>query len=346
MGIDSEAAMGVKIALDAMGGDAAPDINLKGALSALDLAPDLSLFLVGQEEILRSALSAYPGWEKKPIEIVDAPEVISMDDHGATVFRKKKNSSISVGLHLVKEKKADAFVSAGNSGAIMAGALFTLGRVEGIERPPILIRMPNLDSFVSILDGGANVDCRPSHLVQFAEMGCIYAEVIEGIVNPKIGVLSNGSESHKGNDLTRETHAVLEKHKHLNYIGYVEGHDLFRGTADVVVCDGFVGNVVLKLSEGLADMAFEWFRREIRHDYLGIVGTALLRKTLGKFKKKFDSQPYGAAPLLGIDGMVLIGHGSSTEVAITNGLLTAKRGVEQRLTERVAERLVKLGVQK
>lgn len=337
--------MGVKIALDAMGGDSAPDTNLKGALSALEKAPDLALYLVGQEEQLRSALASYPGWEKKAIELVDAPEVISMEDHAASVVRKKKNSSIHVGLSLVKDGKADAFVSAGNSGAIMATALLTLGRVAGIERPAILLRMPNLDSFVSILDGGANVDCKASHLAQFAEMGCVYSEVIEGIVNPKIGLLSNGSEVHKGNELTREAHAILEKNTYLNYIGYIEGYDLFRGTADVAVCDGFVGNVALKLSEGLADMAFEWFRREIRHDYLGLLGTALLRKTLTQFKKKFDYQPYGAAPLLGIDGMVLIGHGSSTEVAISNGILTAKRGVDQRFTKRMEERLVKLGVE-
>ncbi len=223
----------------------------------------------------------------------------------------------------------------------MAGALLILGRLADVERPAIVIRLPTAEGFVIILDAGANVDCKSSHLVQFAEMGHIYAKVIEGISRPKVALISNGSETHKGNELTRETHETLSKMKDLNYRGYVEGFDLFRGTTDVAVCDGFVGNVVLKVAEGLADTAFDWFRKELRKDILGMLGVALMRRVLKGFKSKFDYQPYGAAPLLGIQGMVLISHGSSTEVAIRNGILTAKRGVEQKFNEKMTAHLGK-----
>jgi glycerol-3-phosphate acyltransferase PlsX len=199
--------------------------------------------------------------------------------------------------------------------------------------------MPTAEGFVTILDAGANVDCRASHLVQFAEMGQVFAEVIEGLSSPKIGLLSNGSESHKGNELTRETHVLLQPRQDMNYIGYVEGYDLFKGTADVVVCDGFVGNVILKLAEGLARSTMQWFRKAVRRDILGLVGVVLMRKILHNFKEKFDYEPYGAAPLLGIDGMVLISHGSSTEIAIRSGILTAKRGVEQEFVQKISRHL-------
>lgn len=332
---------GVKIVIDAMGGDFAPGVNIKGALSALASSPDLSTILVGDQAVLREELKKHGASESDRLQIVHAEEVISMEDHGAAVIRRKKNSSIHVGLRLVKEKKADAFVSAGNSGAVMAGALLVLGRLSDVERPAIVIRLPTAEGYIIILDAGANVDCRPSHLVQFAEMGHVYAEVIESIQSPRISLLSNGSEEHKGNELTRETNAVLRTRKDLNYVGYVEGYDLFRGVADVVVCDGFVGNVTLKLAEGLGDAVFKWFRKEVKRDILGLVGVVLMKRVLTKFKNKFDYQPYGAAPLLGIDGMVLISHGSSSEVAIQNGILTAKRGVEQEFTRKISEHLEK-----
>ncbi len=331
--------MGVTIAVDAMGGDYAPGVNLKGTLAALAEDADLSAILVGDEKLLRSELEKLSVPHSARLKIVHSDEVISMEDHGASIIRKKKNSSIHVGLRLVKEKQADAFISAGNSGAMMAGALLILGRIADVERPAILIKIPTAEGYVIILDAGANVDCRPSHLVQFAEMGHIYAQTIEHIEKPRIALLSNGSEDHKGNDLTRETHGVLKTRKDIHYIGYVEGNDLFRGVTDVVVCDGFVGNVVLKTTEGLGETVFQWFRKEVKHDVLGMVGVVFMRKILHKFKNKFDYQPYGAAPLLGIDGMVLISHGRSTDVAIHNGILTAKRGVEQQFTKRVTEHL-------
>lgn len=331
----------VRIAVDAMGGDKAPDINVKGALMALDLANEratqaeapagrgLEITLLGDRAILESQLRKHGGKESEFLAIHHCDEVISMEDHAASVIRKKKNSSIHIGLQLLQGGAVDAFVSAGNSGAVMAGALLILGRLSDVERPAIVIKLPTADGYVILLDVGANVDCKPIHLTQFAEMGHVYAQVIEGIKAPRVGLLSNGSESHKGNELTRETDALLKTRKSLDYIGYVEGYDLYRGTADVVVCDGFVGNVILKLAEGLADTTFQWFRKEVKKDFFGMLGVALLRRVVRSFKQKFDYQPYGAAPLLGINGMVLISHGSSTEIAIRNGILTAQRGVQE-----------------
>lgn len=330
---------GVTIVVDAMGGDYAPDVNIKGAVSALREAGDLNLQLVGDETAIRACLKKHHAQESSRLSILHASEVITMEDHAASVMRKKKDSSLHVGLTQVKEGQADAFVSAGNSGAVMAVSLFVLGRLPNVERPAILVRLPNLTSHTILLDAGANVDCKPSHLYQFAIMGQVYAEVIERNPNARIAILSNGSETHKGNELTREAHLLLSDPPFKNYIGYVEGFDIFRGTAEVVICDGFVGNVTLKLSEGLADTAAEWFKKEIKSDWRAMIGVGFLKGILKKFKNKFDYEPYGAAPLLGIDGMVMISHGGSTDVAIRNGILTAKRGVEQKFTERIKEHM-------
>lgn len=328
---------GVTIVVDAMGGDYAPDVNIKGAVSALREAADLNIQLVGDETTIRASLRKHHAQESSRLSILHASEVITMEDHAASVMRKKKDSSLHVGLNQVKEGKADAFISAGNSGAVMAVSLFVLGRMADVERPAILVKLPNLNSHTILLDAGANVDCKPSHLLQFGIMGQIYAEVIERKPNARIALLSNGSETHKGNELTRQAHDLFTESRFKNYIGYVEGFDIFRGTADVVICDGFVGNVTLKLSEGLAQTAAEWFKKEIKSDWRAIIGIAFLKSILKKFKNKFDYEPYGAAPLMGIDGIVMISHGASTDVAIRNGILTAKRGVEQKFTERIKE---------
>ena len=334
----------VRIAVDAMGGDKAPDINVRGALLAISKVSQtegavLKLVLVGNRAVLEPQLKKYGGKESETIVIHHCDEVISMDDHATSAIRKKKNSSIHVGLQLLEEGQVDAFISAGNSGAVMAGALLINGRLSDVERPAIVIKLPTAEGSVILLDVGANVDCKPIHLSQFAEMGHVYAEIIEGIPFPRIGLLSNGSESHKGNELTREPDALLRQRKGLNYRGYVEGFDLFRGTADVVVCDGFVGNVLLKLSEGLAETTVHWFKKEVHKTFLGMLGVTLLRKVVRRFKQKFDYQPYGAAPLLGINGMVLISHGSSTEIAIRNGILTARRGVQQNFISKISKHL-------
>lgn len=322
-----------------MGGDFAPDVNFDGALEALDKDPQLDIVLVGPEDVILEGLKKRGHSPGSRLEVVHATEIISMEDHGAAAVRKKKDSSINVGLKLVRDEKADAFISAGNSGAVMAGATFIVGRIHDVERAAIVVKLPTADGFVTMLDAGANVDCKASHLHQFAEMGSVFCSVIDGLDRPRVALMSNGSETHKGNELTRETHELLKNSTDLNYVGYCEGNDLFRGIADVVVCDGFVGNIALKVTEGVAETAFQWFRRNIKKDILGMIGVTLMKKTLRKFKAKFDYQPYGAAPLLGIDGMVLISHGGSTPVAIRNGIFTAKRGVEMGFVAKIGERL-------
>ncbi len=335
----SASVQGVTVVVDAMGGDYAPGINLKGSLAALEQDPALRLVLVGRQDELALQLKQMKAETSERLSIVHADEVIGMEDPGAALIRKKKNSSIHVGLSLIKDGKADAFISAGNSGAVMAGALLVLGRIADVERPAILVKLPTADGYIIILDAGANVDCRSSHLVQFAEMGHVYAQVIEGMAKPRISLLSNGAETHKGNELTRETHEILSSRKDLHFVGNIEGYDLFRGVADVVVCDGFVGNVTLKLAEGIGSTVLQWFKKEVRRDPIGLVGVLLMKRILTRFKNKFDYEPYGAAPLLGIDGMVMISHGGSTELAITNGILRAKKGVDQSFTKKIAEHL-------
>lgn len=326
----------VNIAVDAMGGDFAPDVNVQGALLALKEAEDFVVTLVGDRATLLRELKKRGAKESPRLVVVHAEERITMEDHAAQAVRKKKNSSIHVGLRLVKEGFVGGFVSAGNSGAIMACSLAILGRLADVERPAIVVKLPTAEGFIILLDAGANVDCKASHLAQFAQMGHVYADVIESIASPRIGLLSNASESHKGNDVTRETHQLLTERGGLRYIGYVEGFDLFSGRTDVAVCDGFVGNVILKTMEGLADALFHWFRKEIRRDVMGLTGALLMRGVLRRFKGKFDYQPYGAAPLLGINGMVMISHGGSTELAIRNGILTARRGIEQGFVDKIA----------
>ncbi len=319
----------VSVAVDAMGGDFFPEVNVKGALAALSASESLHVTLVGDRSVILSELKKQKAEVSSRLQIVHAEETISMEEGASQAFRKKKKSSIHVGLELVKDSTVNAFISAGHSGAMMACASMILGRLPGVERPAIVVKLPTAEGFVIVLDAGANVDCRAEHLGQFAEMGRVYAEVIEGFEKPRIGLLSNATEHHKGNELTRETDTLLRTFKRMNYIGYVEGFDLFQGKAEVVVCDGFVGNIILKGVEGLAATSFKWFKRELKMSLRGMLGVLLLRPILESFRGRFDYQPYGAAPLLGINGMVLISHGSSTELAIKNGILTAERGVEQ-----------------
>jgi len=338
--------MGVRVAVDAMGGDFAPKVNLDGGLLALKDKADLHLLFVGQKNLISAQMPAAATAFKDRWEIVDAAEVISMDDHGASVIRKKKDSSIHVGLRLMKDGKADAFISAGNSGAMMAGAVLVLGRIAEVERPAILIKLPTANGYISILDAGANVDCKASHLAQFAEMGFLYAREVEKLENPRIGLLSNGSENHKGNDLTREADRLIREAGKVPYVGYVEGNDLFTAKVDVVVCDGFVGNVILKVSEGLADTAFHWFRTELTKDMMGLMGVFLMRKVLRNFRTKFDYQPYGAAPLLGVNGIAMISHGRSTEIAIRNGILRSYQAATDRLVEKMTHALAQVSATK
>lgn len=335
---------GVTVALDAMGGDYGSEVNVRGALLALQHSPNLSILLVGQEAELKSQLNKRRFKHllkkvEKRIAIVNADEVIGMDESASTALRKKTRSSIHIGLQLTKDKKADAFISMGHSGAVMAASMVVLGRLPHIERPAIIVKVPTNTGFVFLLDAGANVDCKPVQLVQFAEMGRTYIETIEGLPSPKVGLLSNGSESHKGTETTRQAHELLFSIKFPNYTGYIEGYDVFNHKVDLVVCDGFVGNVTLKLVEGFAAMVVVWFRKAIRKDVKSLVALVLMRNLLKNFKSQFHYQAHGAAPLLGSDGVVFIGHGKSNDLAVKNGILAAAQAGQSKLVDKLRYQL-------
>ncbi|RJQ53342.1 MAG: phosphate acyltransferase PlsX [Nitrospiraceae bacterium] len=311
----------MRIALDAMGGDYAPATTVEGAVEALLENNALSVVLVGDEAELSSEL------EKKNckalrISIKHASQTVEMDESPLTALRRKKDSSLRVAVDLVKSNGADAMVSAGNSGVVMATALHVLGKIQGIERPAIAAVMPTLKGLFVLIDAGANVDCKPVHLFQFAVMGEAYARHIFNIDNPKIGLLGIGEEDAKGNELTRETFKLL-RNSQINFAGNVEGKDIFAGEADVVVCDGFVGNIALKISEGLAEAIAKMLKREISERAAGRLGYLFFRQALRNFKKKTDYSEYGGAPLLGINKPCIISHGRSTSKAIKNAIKLA-----------------------
>ena len=305
------------IALDAMGGDSSPAAEVEGAvLAAREYNADI--VLVGDEKLLRRELDKYRT-AGLPITICHASQRVEMHESPVSVLRKKKDSSIVVATKLVRDAKASAVVSAGHTGAAMAASLLILGPVKGVERPAIAAILPTLEGVAVMLDVGANVDCKPKHLYQFAIMGHAYAVKMLQKENPRIGLLSIGEEDTKGNILTRETFRYL-KNSPLNFIGNVEGKDVYSGSADVIVCDGFIGNVALKISEAVADTMGKMLSREIRKSSSGKIGYLLLKKAFASFKKKVDYAEYGGAPLLGVNGVSIICHGRSTPKAIKNAI--------------------------
>jgi glycerol-3-phosphate acyltransferase PlsX len=312
----------VQIALDAMGGDYGSEELIAGALLAVRQI-DISVSLVGDESLLNKHLDvlAPDTKTKSMIRIVHSSQVIDMNEHPVDGIRKKKDASIMVAFDLVRRGEAAAAVSAGNSGATLAAASRKLGRLEGISRPGIASIFPTLKKPVVLMDIGANVDCRPQHLFQFGVMASAFSR-INGVANPRVGLLSIGEETGKGNSLIKETYPLLEKST-LNFIGNVEGRDVFQGDVDVIVCDGFVGNVCLKVSEGLAEAAMQMLRDEIVKSFLAKIGYLLARHAFKAFKKRVDYAEYGGAPLLGIDGIGIICHGNSSSHAIKNAILEA-----------------------
>jgi phosphate acyltransferase len=314
----------VQIALDAMGGDYGSEELIAGALLAVKQT-GLSVSLVGDESLLRKHLDVLNPDSKseKLIKIVHSSQVIEMNEHPVDAIRKKKDASIMVAFDLVRRGEADAAVSAGNSGATLAAATRKLGRLEGISRPGIASIFPTLKKPVVLMDIGANVDCRPQHLFQFGMMAAAFSR-INDVKNPRVGLLSIGEETGKGNSLIKETYPLLEKST-LNFIGNVEGRDVFQGEVDVIVCDGFVGNICLKVSEGLAEAAMQMLRDEIVKSFRAKIGYLLARHAFKAFKKRVDYAEYGGAPLLGIDGIGIICHGKSSAQAIKNALLEAAK---------------------
>lgn len=322
----------IVVAVDAMGGDNAPAVEVAGAVAAAR-EWNIPIILVGDSERVSAELSQHQV-EGLDISIRHASEVVGMHDSASDAVRKKKDCSVRVAFDLVKKGDAHAVVSAGNSGATMAAGMFVLKRIRGIDRPAIATIMPNLLDQTLVLDAGGNVDCRPHNLAQFALMGEVYSKYVLGKRQPRVGLLSNGTEESKGNELTREAHLLLKK-SGFNYVGSVEGRDIYNGSVDVVVCDGFVGNVVLKVSEGLAEAIGTMLRQELRRKLLAKLGYLLARSAFRRFRKKIDYAEYGGAPLLGIAGTGMICHGGSNEKAVMNAIRLAREYVVKQVNEKM-----------
>ncbi|HSB71704.1 MAG TPA: phosphate acyltransferase PlsX [Candidatus Methylomirabilis sp.] len=325
----------VRVALDAMGGDSGPEVNVEGAVAAAREF-GASVVLVGLEEEVRRHLGRHD-LAGLSLNVCHAPEAVEMGESPLSALRRKKQSSIRVGLELIKRGEVEAFVSAGNTGAVMATALVVLGPLPGVERPAIAVVVPTLTGQAVLLDAGANVDCKARHLVQFAIMGNVYARDLLGVPRPRVGLLSIGEEQIKGNELTREAFKELADEASLNFIGNVEGRDVFNGSSDVIVCDGFTGNVALKISEGLAETLLHLLREELRQDLRSRVGSLLLTPAFRRFKRRIDSSEFGGAPLLGVNEVCLISHGRSTAKAIKNAIRAAGECVANKVIPHIRE---------
>jgi glycerol-3-phosphate acyltransferase PlsX len=326
------------IAVDAMGSDRAPKPEIEGALLAARQY-GIKILLVGPEHQLKHELASHPAASNVAVEVVNATEVITMHEKAAHAVRAKKDSTMRVGLRLVRDKLASGFVTAGNTGAAMATAKVVLGALPGVDRPALAAVFPTSAGKPAILiDVGANVDCKPHNLAQFAVMGEIYCRAIFGEHRPTVGLLSIGEEEIKGNDLTRQTYALI-KGLPLNFLGNVEGRDLYNGRVDVIVCDGFVGNVALKISEGLSAAVRFLLKESLRSTITSQVGALLSRKAFVDFQKRIDDSEYGGAPLLGLKGVAIVGHGSSNANAIKNAIRVAKQFAESGVNDRLEREL-------
>ena len=326
------------IALDAMGSDKAPDPEIRGAILACRQL-SVRVSLIGPEALLRprlqQALAQHPFSSRLPIVIHHVSERIGMDEKAAHAVRTKRDSSMRVGLKLVRERKATGFVTAGNTGAAMATAKMVLGALPGVDRPALAVVMPTLSgSPCVLLDVGANVDCKPQNLEQFAVMGELYARSVLRVPRPRVGILSVGEEESKGNDLTREAWALIQKLP-INFIGNAEGRDIYSGNCDVIVCDGFVGNVALKTSEGMSRLVREMLKASLTQTVTAQVGALLSRRAFNAFRRRLDPSEYGGAPLLGVRGVSIIGHGSSNDRAIMNGIRVAAEFAQAGINERL-----------
>ncbi|MCC5911993.1 MAG: phosphate acyltransferase PlsX [Clostridiaceae bacterium] len=330
----------MKIVVDAMGGDHGPKITISGALQAIK-EYDVNIILTGQKEIIEKELQNHD-YPKHKLEIIDCREVVENEDKPVAAIRRKKDSSMVVGLNLVKEKKADAIISAGNTGALLAGGLFILGRIQGIDRPALAPVYPTKKGVSVLIDGGANTECKPRNLLEFAVMGDIYASRVLKINNPKVCIANIGIEEGKGNDLVKKAYPLFED-RYFNFGGNVEARDIPAGYADVIVCDGFTGNIILKLTEGIAETIFGALKEEFTKNTLRKLGAALLKSGLKGFKNRFDYTEYGGAPFLGVNGTLIKAHGSSNDKAIKNAIRQAKTFVENNVIDDITKEIHKLG---
>ncbi len=328
----------MKIAVDAMGGDHAPAAIVEGAVNA-SREHGIDVLLVGREAVIKALLNKHArGAGNSRVEVVDAPDVIDMTDQPAQAVRRKKGASLVVCAELVKSGRASAMFSAGNTGAGMAVSLFKFGRIPGIDRPAIALPLPNPKGVTILLDAGANVDVAPHCLVQYAVMGSIYARELFGIDTPRVGLLNIGEEECKGNDLVREAFPLV-KAAPVQFIGNVEGRDLFNGRVDVAVCDGFIGNVALKVGEGVADLLLHLIREEIEASPLLKIPALALKPVFRRIRQRTDYGERGGAPLLGVNGICIIGHGSSNAVAVSNAIRTAREAVSHGIIDKIRTQL-------
>jgi glycerol-3-phosphate acyltransferase PlsX len=328
----------VTIAVDAMGGDHAPEAEVEGAIRAASAYP-VQIVLVGKEDVVRKELARHNGSSSLPIEIVHASERVTMEDSAARSARTKRDSSIRVASRLIRDGEAQGLVSAGNTGAVMATAKMIQGMVHGVDRPALTAIFPTIKGTPAVMmDVGANVDCSPQMLAQFAVMGDIYSRVIFGNENPRVGLLSIGAEEHKGNELTRNATPLLRSLA-INFIGNVEGGDLYSGEADVIVCDGFIGNVALKVSEGLVEVIRKMLEQSLQATIAGQMGYLLARRAFREFKKRLDYSEYGGVPLLGVKGVCIICHGRSNANAIKNAIRVAAQYADARVNQRIESEL-------
>lgn len=329
----------VKVAVDAMGGDNAPVEIVKGAVEAVNASSKVKVYLVGLPETLEKELAGYT-YQQEQMEIVPASEIIETAEPPVMAIRKKKDSSLVKALNLVKDGTCDAFVSAGSTGATLVGGQVIVGRIKGVERPPLAPLIPTETGCSLLIDCGANVDARPSHLVQFAKMGSVYMEHVMGVKNPKVGVVNIGAEEEKGNALVKETFPLLKNCPDINFIGSVEARDIPAGAADVVVCEAFTGNVILKTYEGVGATLIKKVKEGMMTSFRSKIGAFLVKPALKQTLKTFDLEQYGGAPLLGLKGLVVKTHGSSKSIEIKNSILQCITFTEQKINEKIKEMLL------
>lgn len=329
----------VKVVVDVMGGDNAPTEPVKAAAAAVEGRSDIEVILTGDKDVIEKELEKYISAPKERIHIVPTTEVIETAEPPVMAIRKKKDSSIVVGLNMVKKQEADAFVSSGSSGAVLVGGQVIVGRSKGVERPPLAPLIPTAEGVSLLVDCGANVDARPSHLVQFAKMGSIYMEHIVGVKNPRVAIVNNGAEEEKGNALVKETFPLLKACKGINFIGSIEARDIPSGYADVIVCEAFVGNVILKLYEGLAATLMSKIKSGMMKNTRSKMGALLIKPALKETLKEFDTTKHGGAPLLGLKGLVVKTHGSASSVEIKNAIFQCVDFKQQQINEKIAEHI-------
>ena len=328
----------IKVAVDAMGGDYAPAEMVKGAINAVTLRRDIMVYLIGRQDVVKEELAKH-SYNGNQIEVIHAEEVIETAEPPVMAIRKKKQSSIVVGLNMVKEKKADAFVSAGSSGAILVGGQVIVGRIKGVERPPLAPLIPTEQGESLMNDCGANVDARPSHLVQFAKMGSIYMENVLGVKKPKVAIVNIGAEEEKGNALVKETFPLLKNCPDINFTGSIEAREIPHGEADVIVCEAFTGNVILKLCEGLSGTLIHVIKQGMMSSLRSKIGALLVKPSLKKTLKAFDATEYGGAPLLGLNGLVVKTHGSAKAKEVTNSIIQCVTFSEQEINEKIRKNI-------